>query len=242
VSKAPLLYYKYRSVDEYGLRFISHNEAFYANHTLFNDPYELEFNVIVSERPDLDVKLDKIENIIPKIKNNIQGCFHKDIGFLSLSTLNNQILMWSHYSDSHAGICVGMSSLSLQKETLKAIKYSKNLYTVKCELDEKGEGIKVPIDNDEYLIGICNTKCDIWSYENEWRDVNRKSGVKILPEDAILEVILGFKITEKNRLLVIKALNERRNNFKTSPPIKLLKAEPNMVKYELEIHDTGDIY
>jgi len=66
--------------------------------------------------------------------------------------------------------------------------------------------------------------------------------VKILPEDAILEVILGFKITEKNRLLVIKALNERRNNFKTSPPIKLLKAEPNMVKYELEIHDTGDIY
>lgn len=238
----PNALYKYRTVNENGLRIISHNEVFYASPSMFNDPYELEFNVSIKQKPNSTANRVAIESLRPKIEANIKGAFHKTIGFLSLSALNNQILMWSHYSNKHTGFCVGINPSALTFENLKPITYSKHLYSVKCQLDEKEEGVKVPIENDQYLIGICNTKYDCWKYEEEWRDVKRVSGIATLPQDAVQEVVLGLKTSDTDNALIIDALILRRQNFPSASPVKLMQAQASTDKYELEIIDTGRTY
>jgi hypothetical protein len=88
------------------------------------------------------------------------------VGVFCGSTKLDDILMWSHYADSHRGICIEFDgTLSLMAHAQK-VQYARE---------------RVPInpyeDSHEVMMGkALLTKSEQWSYECEWRLIRYKGG------------------------------------------------------------------
>lgn len=129
----PSQLYKYRSLRnkrdrQYTERILTHNEIYFAKYTEFNDPFDCNFHISFKENiiahksklrklsPDLlEAELDiKTKNDLqPKNIRKREKKVHKDIsqinmgfGIFSMSAKRDNLLMWSHYSDYHQGICL----------------------------------------------------------------------------------------------------------------------------------------
>lgn len=118
---------------------------------------------------------------------------------LCLSSIEKSILMWSHYSESHKGICV-------QYEF-------EDIFMNNVEDEENGINIilpmqysdKVPIIKEygkEAIKPIYFTKSEEWSYEKEWRVlINNKEiidnkGLSFIKMPKPRSIILGCKASE----------------------------------------------
>ena len=159
-------------------------------------------------------KFELINNTDPNIKSNLfelkkhyDGIFEenrkKHLGVISFSRIWNNLLMWSHYSNSHTGFCVGF-------DTQKLIN-SKYFYNG-CNVFYPSEYPQVsPFDNDEIkIINIFYKKSKLWEYEEENRmtklfghhsdkDQFNKQKYFYFKDDFITEVILGWKISKEHR-------------------------------------------
>src|SRR5208337_4091207 len=122
--------YKYRSMKSKELqRIFANREIYLANPTAFNDPFECRPNIIIhqgrlsrefyikgmAKRFKPDINRREREHYIREAKmilsdkerlNTVFESFIKKIGIYSLSAVMDDILMWSHYSDSHRGLCI----------------------------------------------------------------------------------------------------------------------------------------
>lgn len=74
---------------------------------------ELEFN----SEPELRRLKKQVENEIDELKL---------FGVLSLTERNDSILMWSHYSDSHKGFCIGFNSMP-ECKLAREVRYVENI-------------------------------------------------------------------------------------------------------------------
>jgi len=139
----PRYLYKYRSIMAGASaslnleRLIVHNELWFANPTLFNDPFDVEFTYTLS-RPsgDSSVKCTRLDpqkqfltslgidhHNVSDYLDSIRGS-DEDLkavkdqarrtltqrGVLTVSAKRNRILMWSHYADEHRGVCLEFTS------------------------------------------------------------------------------------------------------------------------------------
>lgn len=82
------------------------------------------------------------------------------------SEKNDNLLMWSHYSDSHRGICLGFD---LQKLYLNFKKYHPAL--IKVKYTDQLERIDYFSEKKKAIINWFRIKSDSWSYEKEVRIV-----------------------------------------------------------------------
>ena len=92
--------YKYFSLER-GTNFLNLPLMRISTSNSLNDPFESEY-----ARSDLKA----IEEIYrKKYENHWQAYLKKfqDYGIISLTTNNNNLLMWSHYADEHKGIVIG---------------------------------------------------------------------------------------------------------------------------------------
>ncbi len=234
--------YKYRALNDYSLRILTDDELYYALYRELNDPFELAFEVDINYRPDSKkVTAEIIEEFKQRIKANIQSCFHPSGGLLSLTERNDEILMWSHYAGGHTGFCLEFDTSIFDSELLKEVTYSKELYRIQCRVDDVEQGIIVPANTDEYLIGICNTKKEDWQYEKEWRDVRKESGVQKFDPAGLTGLIFGFKTDNEQKERVLQELETRRSRLGGSPSVRIYEARLRGGKYELDIVDTGKI-
>lgn len=129
--------YKYQSFSVNGLSSLSENYLYFANPDQLNDPFD-----VASESLEKQFKNLKLN------KNNFKLC--------SLSQINDNKLMWSHYTQEHTGICVGYKFLYLPNYVGKdEVKYKNT------NLDEKEI-----FDN---LIEYWTVKSEDWEYEKEVR-------------------------------------------------------------------------
>jgi len=151
--------------------------------------------------------------------------FHNNIGVISLTPHNNNILMWSHYSNSHRGFCVGFFTSKL---------FANPHYF--------GQGQKVNYPHEYPIILPTEsffarstkqifTKFKKWEYEDEYRLVKFNSADKIIkiPKDVFAEVILGYLISKEDEKCIIMRV---RNYL---PNVKILKVKANIHNYELTI-------
>ena len=122
--------YRYRSMESKELQGIFENREIYLpNPTSFNDPFECRPNLIMYKqklstelyirglrkrlRPNYNKR--QAEGYISNVKiilsdterlQKVYENFMKGTGIYCLSTVMDDILMWSHYSDSHKGLCL----------------------------------------------------------------------------------------------------------------------------------------
>ena len=185
--------YKYRSLDGNCFRFtqsiLMQNELWFSKMSDFNDPFEGSFKI---DKNTMD------EERLQKILST--AIFSKDKAAFCLAEKNDDILMWSHYADSHQGICIEFDTAVVQSIFCNAKKVNyKNEYME----------YQSPHDADS----VCLIKSNHWGYENEWRIIQDNLGRVSFPAECITGVIMGARISEDNKKWVAKWAELRMPTF-----------------------------
>lgn len=171
-------------------------------------------------------------------------------GLLCLTPHPDSLLMWSHYGDSHKGVCIAFDTSKDFFRTAAAITYQ----------DEYPE-IKIGISsNDDILNRSIYTKASCWKYEDEWRvpkqtwsEEEKKAHQAMAERDwpdaddvrnildhrghgnydfnkaAVKRVILGARIQDENKKQIAEWICQH------NPEVKLLQAKCHDHEYRLVI-------
>ena len=150
--------------------------------------------------------------------------FNKTYGILSLTPKSNNLLMWSHYADSHKGFCIGFDTKLLAK-SINGLFGNVN-YSDKVPVQSM---FAKPMQN---CIAYLMTKSKEWEYEEEYRitKIFASNTPVRFPKEAIKEVILGLSISEENRNEITNIVKEHYTTAKLFQSIRSDK----MFKIELE--------
>ncbi|MCX7174528.1 MAG: DUF2971 domain-containing protein [Proteobacteria bacterium] len=266
--------YKYRSIAaelrEHTYRIFTHNELMFSSPSAFNDPFEAKpqvrfagtrnrihryiewlvrrhkWNGSPAERLIRNRELESVFKSNPKAEfERTLWELLNDYGVLSLSEDALHPLMWSHYADSHRGICIEFDAAQHFFQYARKVNY---------ELDYPSIDPMSHLPEEVNEIAIL-TKADFWKYEKEWRvifpkmtDQEKKEGIAktnnplgkhlyglhngpgiyTFPPDAISAVILGAKVSVRDAEELIALLKNIR------PDIYIERAALHPSAFKLE--------
>lgn len=151
---------------------------------------------------------DELKNI----KNQIDNVFNDHFGVLSLTTDSRNDFLWERYADHHKGFCVGFDWNRITRFIRGGGKviYVKRLPVIDFAND----------DDDTKIIKTIIYKEKKWEKENEYRlfkiwDVGQKVIRNIkLPQDAIVQVVLGKRMSAENKREIKKIVSIKYPNTK----------------------------
>lgn len=241
-QKSPKYLYKYFSINKYTRSVFVNNEIYFCKPSQFNDPfdskvcYKFEGKQItklhfirkqLKQLPSCSKKQAKQILSDPKnfieFERNMQKLWddsRNQLGVLCLSEKNDNILMWSHYSQQHQGFCLEFNPKLGFLQRAHPIVYSQKLPIFNPLHYKETRQQKLTLAKD--LL----TKSSDWKYEQEWRVINLPEhggpGVHELHEKALTGVIFGFRMSEENKEQIITWCDIRKHkpNFYITRPKK----------------------
>ena len=145
------------------------------------------------------------------------------VGVFCVSTVRDDILMWSHYADCHRGICLEFDGLGKLMAHAQKVVYTEERRFIRMPGD----------DNDTSLEKALLTKSKHWEYEQEWRLIAYKNGPgvqKFRPEN-LTGIIVGAQASNK-AIQNVREWIEKHPTF-----IDLYQARVNRYKYTLDIDE-----
>jgi hypothetical protein len=243
----PAFLYRYRRIDEYLRPILVESEIYFAPVKSFNDPFDCKIRLLPGTdasrmkeyvenminqyrpdmtRPDREKLLEGIDaggpEFIQKLLDGVQDDFTNEVGVLSLSAKRDDLLMWSHYSDGHRGVCLEFSMDEKTSFVYEAgpVFYSNEYPTLSFFSDPR-----------EKLAKALMTKADRFKYEEEWRifAIERGAGPHPFDPNILTGVIFGCKVTPEAEQKVRSWVSEGK-----SKPI-FYRASPKPDKFELDI-------
>ena len=113
----------------------------------------------------------------------LTGVLTEHVGGFCASGKRDDILMWSHYADSHRGICLEFDEACPLFAAAQQVKYSKFRSPINRYSD----------DYDAMAEKALLTKSDHWKYEAEWRSLRLDEGpgtVRFAPEH-LTGIVIG---------------------------------------------------
>ncbi len=141
---------------------------------------------------------------------------YQKFGICCLTPTNDNLLMWSHYSDNHRGFCVGVNMVKLKElqyifsEKRHILDLVKVTYTeIMPEINFFSSMISERWHQD--IMTLLSTKSEHWSYEQEFRLIywdHIDTAVNI-GHNAIAEVVLGCRVNQEDKKNVLTLLEER---------------------------------
>lgn len=190
-----------------------------------------------SENPKKVYKVLKEAISKSNISYLIYNFFKNDnISVLSLTSCNNNELMWSFYANAHKGFAIGLKSNHpiFSDSFWNDKNLNVGLRKIKYEQQRRRFYLEV---NDKFCIDTLLYKSKAWKYEKEWRLIisntsklhnnNGISGFICIPNDAISEIILGHRADN--------SLMEKAKKFCENRNILLRKAAINSTQYKIDI-------
>lgn len=225
--------YKYAPITLNSLKTIINSEFWFGNPFKFNDPLDCMINLKITNYPDLsDIEHfysdynkfvpEKVD--IAKRKAQFQqdnSIFERDYkyfwdysiqrmtGITCFSYTAKETLMWSHYADSHKGIC-----LIFEKDKLKFNNPYIKLVDVKYPASIPQVAINANVEKHKQIEfdheTVLTTKYERWKYEQELRafipyqslHTEQTIGFNI---DSLTGIIFGAK-TSANDIATIKTI------------------------------------
>jgi len=186
--------YKYRSLDNFKnfIDILLKNRLWAAKYKDLNDPMEGQYYY---NRGDLN--------------RNIRAKLLEEKGVLrlcSLSKVNNNELMWSHYTSGQRGVAIGLKVNDLE-------------YSVRPIQYDGLVSIRNQDFNDQTAMEILCHKLEVWNYEEEVRVFVRN---KFFIDIQVEELITGRAMSNSD-FGFLRELVEKIN-----PEIRIIKAETLM--------------
>jgi len=248
VNPPPFLY-KYRKFDERTISIIVNHAIYFSHADQFNDPFDSRIRFSyegtdevwgkffqrppsgllgltpvqikeIIERKKRDPVRDEI--LLEVIEDATRKIYLSEIGICSLSADPAQILMWSHYADSHRGCCLEFSTKQSIFEEAVPVDYPEAYPNF--NYFEKAQ------DAMEFAKATLLTKSNLWKYEQEWRMLEEGSQ-KLYPFEPrdLTGIILGHWMSSDHKELI------RRLVQKFDPPVRLYQAIPRKREFKMEI-------
>jgi hypothetical protein len=238
-GQIPQYVYKMRNINRYLFDMLINGEMWVSSPKDFNDPFDCDINISTKDSTQTDIQtyydkyLSKMceKHEIEKIKNlNITIAeFEKLINFVSKKVLHKKgvacfldnkdnLLMWSHYADSHRGVCMKFDILEAEDffSPAKKVIY-KQAYPVYNYLSDKNK-----------VADLLFTKSEDWKYEGEVRVVKEKPGNYPFAKTALKEIVFGCKVSEGDKKTISSIIKDKY------PATKIFQAQKNNNKFELE--------
>lgn len=241
---------------KYSRRILLQNCIYFSSPKNFNDPFDCSLSIRYDEKTKKQIlkdyktslkgmyptydsrKIDEVALEIQQSNPNLhdkitrdtiernRDTIYKNIGVFSVSEKDDNFLMWSHYCDSHKGICIGF-------DANKLFWFLNTSYGIACSpLKYKS---KYPIIRPKWVdqkIGeiILTNKAKYWSYEKEWRFILSGETDKevILPDGIIVEVCIGCNTQKNHTNKIIEILKTKETK------IELKEAYPNNREFKLD--------
>ncbi len=227
-TSVPLNLYKYYGLTDYSINALE-NSYLYGSHPFqLNDYFDCCKDLILYDNYNEIVKLfngnTSVEKEYPEeclansetlkcLQESHWQLTYSKIGIISLSSVKDSILMWSHYAQNN-GFAIGLKHQELPFKHYDPfpVRYDDNKKQISLK--------KYPIEFAELLQTTVKNKC--WSYENEWRIIAKYETPPMevfggtycrtlmghrryfyYPIEAIDRIILGYKFFLLEEIQVI---------------------------------------
>lgn len=171
--------------------------------------------------------------------NNMQGYSNafKIFKVVCFSAIHDEILLWSHYADSHRGVCFGFKVTHQEDNSkilnvdgvekgilLREVDYNNRIYPV---------DLFCFLDNSELNAKFFFNKYKAWSYEKEYRALSLSESwpnEKYLSFDRsdLKEVIFGINCSEERQQTIEKIVREFYGD-----DVKFYKSKQHINKYKV---------
>lgn len=169
---------------------LTHNMVYASYPKEFNDPFEgycicrSQFEGSLKEIPYSPECIKKITTTRGVV------CFSKERGSIK------NVLMWSHYADSHKGFCI-----EYKDEAILALQGIKSNEVLRVDDVQYNAPCVVEDISDRYDIEPAFHKASCWSYEREFRVVFSDEGLKSLGDNVALVINAIYLGCESYRLV-----------------------------------------
>jgi hypothetical protein len=245
-------------------RMIQSGELWFSRATSFNDPFDTaityNFNGLDSDlaakwvphaidkyerqlteaaRRELAAKrLAEIRNdptYIQRMRMEFIEHNYNSFGICSLSSLNDNILMWGHYAHDHKGLCIGLSVNHLWKAAKQLASSDQVLDLVPILYSDSKPQINffeaMLANNSDEVQTFYASKSSDWAYENEFRLVmyNRSNFALKFGPELVKQVIFGCRTPESERAAIISFCREHNLS------VSFFQASTDESKYKLNI-------
>ncbi|HEX7763603.1 MAG TPA: DUF2971 domain-containing protein [Cellvibrio sp.] len=201
-----------------------------------NDPYEVlpgisdealesSFASVKSKYSEMPEHLRNLENdpspFIEHFLKQGMGKINNSLGILSLSESWNNPLMWSHYTDSHQGLCIGFNSKHSFFAVNKIGETKQGMIALPVKYSDRRFVLTAKKMNMKDVHDVLYVKSIDWKYEKEVRVIaTLDKAVKIVdatpfnislfnvPHDAICEIVIGLRATQEIQESAMRLANE----------------------------------
>lgn len=261
VRKIPRRLYKYQCINKDNLDGLRNHALWFSSPENFNDPFDCNVSCFLGRnRRDFEDRLEtffKRDSAIARlfgkstarwrIKNQIlmdifRLFYYRRTFICSLSETCDNVLMWSHYANKNAGMCLVFNShkAGLVRDNVVPVqyydRYPSNLVDAR-RIDDLGMLTKQ----------LLASKSSDWSYEREWRalmvnnnsgDADEMKGALYKYDPSLLSgVVLGINTKssdiEQVKLAIAKGKFPRR--------INLYKARENKDSFSIAVRKIGSV-
>lgn len=164
------------------------------------------------------------DTAINSFLEGFREALEKEFGIVSLTRHPDNITMWSYYSNSHKGFCVGFDS----KKLLNSGNFG---VAQKVQYIDKKPKIVLGFDIPDQINKMFFTKHSEWKHEDEYRCVLQGGANKILtiPKEIFSEVIIGYAMNLNDQNQLVRSVKEQL------PHVKLFKVKKQRDEYRLLI-------
>ena len=261
VRKIPRRLYKYQCINKDNLDGLRNHALWFSSPKNFNDPFDCNVSCFLGRnKRDFEDRLEtffKRDSAIVslfgkstarwRIKNQIlmdifRLFYYRRTFICSLSETCDNVLMWSHYANKNAGMCLVFNShnAGLIRDNVVPVqyydRYPSNLVDAR-RIDDLGMLTKQ----------LLASKSAKWSYEREWRafmvnnnsgDADEMKGALYKYDPSLLSgVVLGINTKSSDIELVKLAITKG----KFPRRINLYKARENKDSFSIAVRKIGSV-
>ena len=161
------------------------------------------------------------------------------IGVCCFSKNNTNLLMWSHYADSHQGICLEFDSKHEPFSKTFEVEYKSEIPNINSDLLFEGE------QNAEYIKKLLSFKSIDWKQEEELRIFHQESNKSYFyPIRSLKSIYFGLRANPSDIEMICSIIKSKNPDVKFYRMIKLENTfgiEPEQFHYSTVIEVQSSI-
>ena len=243
--------YSFKRCDKYLFQSLINDELNLSSPSKFNDPFDCPIRVLLQNDEEISSLLrytyDSCLKVACFIRNKKLPYMKEDVYINDEYKINDdkeeflKSVMWSHYADSHKGICIKYkfthSIPQIDDRNITVFSYLKDVRYSDDDMSKYSEHDSINMHDAFFLKG------QQWEYENELRyiyfDINGKNGFQQIKIPNTIEAIyfgLACSVTDintiinimKNKKLIVK---DHEGNVTEEKPIKFYKIKMDLTQF-----------
>lgn len=218
------LFYRFRPINEYLWQELELAEIFACEPDRLNDPFDCQIDPKGSLRRAIKNTSDpKRAQVLQQIAEEFErkDPREKQRGVCCFSLSPQSHLMWSHYADSHKGVCLLYDFPSDYFPQKYQHALNDQFYFVGCAKVDYGNNdyyewllngdLDDPIPNEPVVCAAAKllvTKAKCWEYEDEARILVSKKGYIAYEKKFLKQVIFGLRTPNRQKALIRSLLRK----------------------------------